>query len=136
MHFEQNVEPEHERAQTRGVILLADDDDDVRLILALRFAQIGYDVGTASNGAEMIELLESSVRPTAIFVDLMMPGVLGTSVLEYLQSQPRLSDVPTAIVTGTPERAPPGYRVFTKPARFDSLREFVQDASSTKPDNS
>lgn len=97
---------------------------------------MGYDVGTASNGAEMIELLESSVRPTAIFVDLMMPGVLGTSVLEYLQSQPRLSDVPTAIVTGTPERAPPGYRVFTKPAHFDSLRDFVQQASADKSDAS
>lgn len=107
--------------------MIVDDDDDVRVVLALRFASAGYAVATAANGAEMIHLLASSDPPTAIFVDLLMPGVLGTSVLEYVQHDVRLADVPTAIVTASPELAPGGFRVFTKPTPFRVLLDFVRD---------
>ena len=118
-------------SRTSGLVLIADDDVEVRIVLALHFAAAGFDVATASDGAEMIALLETLRTPTAILLDLVMPGVLGTSVLEYLRNEPRLARVPTALVTAFPGVAPPGVRVFTKPARLVALLRFVRDAEGS-----
>jgi CheY-like chemotaxis protein len=107
------------------LIVVADDDPDVRDLLADRFAQAGYDVDTAADGAKMIELLERDRIPAGIFVDLMMPGIVGHSVLDYVLHEPRLADVPVAIVSGSPELAPAGWTLFQKPVRFAKLLEFV-----------
>ncbi len=108
-----------------GLIVLAEDDADVRDVLAHRFEQAGYEVKTAAHGAEAIELLQHQV-PAAIFVDLILPGVVGHSVLEFIRSQPTLSSALVAIVSGSPELAPAGYPVFKKPVPFSTLLAFVQ----------
>jgi CheY-like chemotaxis protein len=109
-----------------GTIVIADDDDDVRNLLAHRFEQRGFQVITASNGMEMIEVLEEIAPPTAIFVDLLMPGILGGSVLDYIRSEPRLASVPTAVVTGSAALAPDGAVVFSKPVQFEALLAFAR----------
>jgi CheY-like chemotaxis protein len=109
-----------------GLIVIADDDDEVRNLLAYRFEQQGYDVITAANGMEMIEVLDENETPTAIFVDLLMPGVLGGTVLDYIRSEPRFASVPTAVVTGSPELAPHGAVVFHKPVPFEMLLAFAR----------
>jgi CheY-like chemotaxis protein len=111
-----------------GCIVIADDDDDVRDLLAYRFEQQGYEVVTACDGAEMIRRLEEVDTPVAIFVDLLMPGIVGGSVVDFIRSEPRLANVPTAIVTGSAELAPKDATVFRKPVPFDVLLGFVQAA--------
>jgi DNA-binding response OmpR family regulator len=108
------------------VIVLAEDDPDVRDILTARFTQAGYDLRTAAHGAEAIELLQH-VTPQAVFVDLIMPGVIGHSVLEFMRTHSELKSVPVAIVSGSPELAPAGYAVFPKPVRFHELLEFARN---------
>jgi hypothetical protein len=53
-----------------------------------------------------------------------MPGALGTSVVEYARSH--LRDVPIAVITGSPDLAPAGTQVFTKPLHVASLLDFVR----------
>lgn len=115
---------------SRGIVLVAEDADETRLMLALCFAQEGYEVGCATNASEMIALLESTPTPAAIFVDLLMPEGFGHVILDYLASEPRFALVPTAILTGFPEYAPAGYRVFEKPASFEALVEFIQEGKT------
>ncbi len=110
----------------RGTIVIADDDPDVLAIVSARFTDAGYCVRTASHGAEAIAVLQEVAAPTAIFVDLMMPGVLGHSVLEFIQSETRFATCRVAVVTGSPELAPAGVRVFTKPATFAALLDHVE----------
>ncbi|HLL21463.1 MAG TPA: response regulator [Kofleriaceae bacterium] len=110
------------------LVVLADDDADVREILAERFCGAGFEVKTACHGAEMILLLQQCPVPDAIFVDLLMPGVVGHSVLDFVRAEPRLAHVPVAIVSGSPELAPAGYPLFTKPVRFAPLLQFVRDS--------
>lgn len=117
---------------SRGVVVIADDDDDIRVVLAMRMAAAGYEVATARDGAELLALLEEVDVPCAILVDLLMPGVLGTTVLEYIRNDPRLAGVPTAIVSGSPELAPPGFTLFVKPARFAELLSFVNEAAASR----
>lgn len=117
---------------SRGIVLIAEDVDETRVMLALCFAQSGYEVGCATNTKEMIELLHTSPTPTAIFVDLLMPDAIGNVILDFIAQDPRLSLVPTAIITGWPELAPSGYQVFEKPASFNELLKFIHERTNAQ----
>ena len=70
--------------------------------------------------------------PAAIILDLLMPGIIGSSVLAYLTSRPVLADVPVAIVSSSPHLAPAGYPLFKKPLQFAPLLEFVRTACDSR----
>jgi CheY-like chemotaxis protein len=106
-------------------VLVVEDDEDLRVALSMLFSASGYDVGIATNGAEAMEWLEQH-RPCAVILDLLMPGIVGQELLELMRSERALSSIPVAIVSGSPELAPPGYRVFRKPVDHIALVEFVR----------
>jgi CheY-like chemotaxis protein len=125
-----------ESAHPSSIIVLVDDDEDVIALLSERFIAAGYEVITAANGGEAIALLEElGALPTAMFVDLLMPGVVGHSVVDYVRSEHRFEGVPLAVVTGSPELAPDGVSVFTKPARFETLLEFARSHEATRSEH-
>ena len=109
-------------------VLIVDDDPDIRMMLCELFAREGFQVETANDGAAAILFLESHEPPAAIVLDLLMPGIVGSSVLAYLSGRPGLADVPVAIVSSSPHLAPGGYPLFKKPLRFAPLLEFVRTA--------
>src|SRR3954469_16610426 len=91
-------------------LLVVDDDPDIRLLLGELFAREGFRVDVATDGAAAILFLEHHEPPSVILLDLLMPGILGTSVLAYLGSKPSLAHVPVAIVSSSPQLAPRGYQ--------------------------
>jgi CheY-like chemotaxis protein len=116
-------------------LLVVDDDPDVRMLLCELFSKEGFHVDVAIDGASAITFLEQHAPPSAIVLDLLMPGILGTSVLQYVESRPSLGHVPVAIVSSSPHLAPNGYQLFQKPLKFKPLLEFVReacDATSTE----
>jgi CheY-like chemotaxis protein len=110
-------------------VLIVDDDSDIRMMLAELFRRHGFEPEVASDGADAIDALERGLRPRAIFVDLMMPGIVGHELLEYLASEDALREIPVAIVSAVPQRAPSGYRVFRKPIPGRELIEFARQAA-------
>jgi CheY-like chemotaxis protein len=112
--------------RARNWILIVDDDADVQEALAELLATEGYTVEVAANGAEAIEVLEREPMPCAVIVDLMMPGIVGQELLEYLRHHERLASVPVAILSASPQLAPEGYRVFTKPISVRGLLDFIE----------
>ena len=112
----------------RPTLLVVDDDPEIRMLLSDLFSREGFRVNVATDGAAAITFLEHHDPPSAILLDLLMPGILGSSVLEYLESKPALENVPVAIVSSSPQLAPDGYRLFKKPLKFAPLLEFVRDA--------
>lgn len=105
-------------------ILIVEDDADFRIALCRLFSQAGYEVGLAANGLEAIDYLEHHT-PCAVVLDLLMPGIVGQELLEHMRAAPELSVIPVAIISGSPELAPPGYRVFPKPVDHAALLAFV-----------
>jgi CheY-like chemotaxis protein len=67
-------------------VLVADDDPAIRTLVSRVFARRGFDVVSASDGAEVIELLEGSTFDLLV-LDLMMPKVDGIGVIEHLESR-------------------------------------------------
>jgi CheY-like chemotaxis protein len=112
-------------------VLIVEDDPEIRAALEELIVGEGYDVALASNGAEAISLLEQEdERPCAVLVDLVMPGVVGQELLEYLRGDEDLCQIPVAIVSASPQLAPEGYLVFKKPLELPPLLDFVKQVEA------
>jgi len=87
-----------------ALVLVVDDDPDIRELIQINLEAAGYRVATAGNGAEALELVHRE-PPDAMFLDLMMPGVDGWQVLDELKakSPTDLSRIPVFMVTGRTE---------------------------------
>jgi DNA-binding response OmpR family regulator len=76
-------------------ILLVDDDESLRQVISQYLTQEGYRVIAAGSGVEALKLFYSE-RPSAVLLDLMMPGMDGWEVCARLRE---LSDAPILLVT-------------------------------------
>ena len=100
------AEPEAAAAQGddgRDLILVIDDDADQRDLLTRFLNREGFGVQVATDGRKGLSLARS-LRPRAILLDVMMPGVDGWSVLSQLKADPDLSAVPVVMVTSVDQR--------------------------------
>ncbi len=79
-------------------VLVVDDDPAARAMLRRFLAREGYDVVTAHDGREALELARAT-RPTLITLDVTMPGMDGWSVLQALEADPDLAEIPVIMVT-------------------------------------
>ncbi|VTS06000.1 response regulator [Tuwongella immobilis] len=84
-------------------VLVIDDDPEVRELMGRNLSKVGFEVVFAENGEQGL-LLARSIRPTAITLDAMMPGVDGWSVLAALKSDPKTSGIPIIMATICEER--------------------------------
>ncbi len=80
-------------------LLIVDDENSLRTLLATAFTRKGYRVSTAATGLEAIELIGDTTRPIdAILLDLNMPGTNGLEVLKIVRvCRP---DVKVLVVSG------------------------------------
>ena len=90
---------------SRPSLLLAEDDDDIREVLAEILEEAGFAVAVAEHGQAAVELLDSGLRPNVLVTDFSMPGELdGLSLAAEVRR--RLPRLPTVLVTGHAGAAP------------------------------
>jgi CheY-like chemotaxis protein len=80
-----------------------DDDQATRDVLAQYLGKKGFRVETAAGGAEGIARARE-VRPAAITLDVVMPGMDGWEVLSALKGEPDLADIPVVMLTMVDDR--------------------------------
>lgn len=90
----------------------------------------GFYVDVAPSALDAIEAFERGARPSAVLTDLRMPGLLGTELIEYMRGCSELADIPVAILSAWPHRAPRTYPVFKKPFDGGELVMFLRSAIS------
>jgi signal transduction histidine kinase len=78
-------------------VLIVDDDDDVRRVLAGVLSDIGYRVREFSAGSEALEALDE-FKPELMIVDYAMPGRNGAQLAQDMRGQ--VGDVPVLFITG------------------------------------
>lgn len=81
------------------LVLVVDDESDLRTFLEALLIDAGYRVQTAANGLEALERMQGHV-PDALLLDLNMPVLDGFGVLERVRAAPRLALVPVIILSG------------------------------------
>jgi CheY-like chemotaxis protein len=80
-------------------ILIIDDEDDIREVAALSLeATAGWEILTASSGAEGMAIAALE-RPDAILMDVMMPEVDGPTTFGKMQQNPTIADIPVLLLT-------------------------------------
>ncbi|HIG28006.1 MAG TPA: response regulator, partial [Verrucomicrobiales bacterium] len=84
-------------------ILSIDDDPTIHDLLKRHLSKEGFQVITASGGQEGIELAKK-IKPDAITLDVMMPGMDGWAVLKTLKSDPELADIPVIMLSMIEDR--------------------------------
>lgn len=93
------------QAMASGItVLVIDDEPTARDLVARYLAKHGFRVETATNGADGLELART-LRPDAITLDVLMPGMDGWAVLSALKADPNLADTPVIMLTMTDNRS-------------------------------
>ena len=82
-------------APAKETILVVDDEASIRRILETRLSMIGYQVVTACDGAEALEVFHRT-NPDLVVLDVMMPKLDGYGVCQELR---KASDVPIVMLT-------------------------------------
>jgi len=77
---------------------VVDDDAQMREIVERTLRGAGYEVATATNGGEGLQVLRQS-KPGLIVLDLMMPEMDGFEFLRRLQADPEYFRVPVVVAT-------------------------------------
>lgn len=108
-------------------ILVVEDNKEIQDSLKMALEVEGYNVFTADNGKEGIEILEKIPTPCLILLDLMMPVMNGWEFVEAISKDIMLSTIPVVVVSafgdkkGTPKTD--GY--IAKPIDLDALLNTV-----------
>jgi PAS domain S-box-containing protein len=84
-------------------ILVIDDDPTARDLMATFLRKEGYRMVAAASGEEGVRLART-LRPDAITLDVIMPGMDGWAVLGALKADPELAEIPVAMVTIVDDR--------------------------------
>lgn len=78
---------EHPPVEPQGPILLVDDEPYILRSLSYLLTREGYAVETASNGEEGLARLRQ-IRPSLVFLDIMMPRMNGYEVCAQIKQDP------------------------------------------------
>ena len=88
-------------SERHGLVLVVDDDDDIRESLEVLLRLHGYHVATAADGAEALRRLRGvPPLPCLILLDLMMPGMNGFELRTAMDANQELSRIPVVVITG------------------------------------
>ena len=118
-------------------ILVVEDNDDVREMMAVSLELEGHRVATAVNGRDALDKLNRGERPCLILLDLMMPVMNGSEFARELQRDPQLSQVPVVVIsaaTGELVRQTPADAFVAKPIDMDELLSVVGELCEAQPE--
>ncbi len=126
-------------ARMPSTIFLAEDDDDMRTLIATSLQADGYEVIEAKDGAELLDLLAGATsspmqRPDIIVSDVLMPGYSGLGVLAALHKS--AWKVPVILITARRDESVVAdakrlgaSAVVHKPFDIDDLRTAILNVS-------
>jgi two-component system nitrogen regulation response regulator NtrX len=113
-------------------ILVIDDEEAVRFTVKEVLVRAGYDVDTASDGKEGLEILRDSGADLVI-TDIIMPGIDGVAVLNHVRAE--YENTPVIVISGGGNIAPMEYEpsAIKTNAYLASAAIAGADATLTKP---
>ena len=115
-------------------VLIVDDSQSIRTLFKLYFKRLPVQLEFAEDGLEAIELLRKN-RPDLILLDIMMPRMSGSELLDFLNAHEDTRHIPRIVITALSDfesRHKPhrqGVTAFVpKPVAMETLRPLVQQA--------
>jgi CheY-like chemotaxis protein len=127
------------RVNPMAKILIVDDDQDIRRLLAIRLKSLGHEAVFAGDAISAVNQARRE-QPDLILLDLMMPAGDGYVVMERLKAMPALEGIPVIVVSALDplsqqdklaESSAAAY--FQKPYDHDELVTAIQRALGAEP---
>ena len=88
----------------RPLVLVADDDDDIRALVGFRLERAGYEVVTAADGEQALSLARERAPDLAV-LDMMMPKLTGLDVTRQLRANEATKGIPVILLTARVQEA-------------------------------
>ena len=79
-------------------ILIAEDERDIRDLVAFTLRFAGHEVVAASNGEEAVQLAPKE-NPDLILMDVRMPRMTGYDACRIIKAEPKLKDIPVVFLS-------------------------------------
>ncbi|MDH3445993.1 MAG: response regulator [Deltaproteobacteria bacterium] len=121
-------------------ILVVEDNDDCRQIIALYLSRMGCDVIQATNGLEGVEMAVNQ-HPDLILMDLKLPKLGGVEATTQLKENPVTSEIPVVICTAFGPEAykdtPLGAKaaeIIQKPVKLETFHRMVEKYLPSQPE--
>jgi CheY-like chemotaxis protein len=114
-----------ETVAPRKVVLVVDDDADIREAVRDLLEEAGYAVTTAENGRQGLDALQLGLRPCVVLLDAMMPVLDGAGFLRALRGDDALKGQHVVVMTAsgkTIEESTPHLR---KPMSIERLLQVL-----------
>lgn len=132
-----NIE-QKEQIQKKEKILVVEDSELIRQIIARELRQYGYNVLQAANGEKGLAIAKIE-KPDLITLDVIMPGIDGYETCKRLREDPETQDIPVIMVTSrdTQEERIKGFETgaveyFVKPFVPNQLANYIKVLFETK----
>jgi CheY-like chemotaxis protein len=113
---------------TKEFALIIEDDYDASAIFATALQVIGFETEIINSGDEALERIAQTV-PNLIVLDLHLPKVVGTDILERIRADERLTKTRVIVATADARMAdlirPQADLVLMKPTTFSQVRDFA-----------
>lgn len=116
----------------RHTVLVADDDEDILMLVRHRLERRGYAVITAADGEQALALATERL-PDAAILDGLMPGLNGEEVCARIRADARTAAIPVIVLTAKAGEAARGEAIeagadayMLKPFSIDALDERLQ----------
>jgi len=85
-------------------ILVTEDERDIRELIAFTLRFAGYEVVTAENGEEGVQMAAQEM-PDMILMDVRMPRMTGYEACAKIKADPRLADIPLVFLSAKGQEA-------------------------------
>jgi CheY-like chemotaxis protein len=108
------------------LVLVVDDNDDLREMIVALLEDHGFRTAAATNGAEAVSWLSRGLRPALIVLDLMMPVMDGWETLKWLKGERELSTIPVVIVSAGTDHPASATYFLKKPFDCDVLIQILR----------
>ncbi|HEX8820711.1 MAG TPA: response regulator [Archangium sp.] len=109
-----------------NIILLVEDEPDVRDAIEEALLAQGCQVVCAVDGDTALEWLSGGQRPSLVLLDFIMPRMNGWAFLERMRADPALDDVPVVSISALAVVHPSLSAVLRKPFDLPSLLRTVR----------
>jgi len=123
-------------------VLVVDDSDTIRSLIALNLSMDGFEVHEAHDGQECLDMV-GRLHPDVITLDVAMPNLNGFDAAEQLRSDPETAEIPIVMVTARAQGtdlsrgASIGVAAYvTKPFEPDNLVDVVRAVAAGRTPHS
>jgi CheY-like chemotaxis protein len=83
-----------------ALVLVVDDDEDIRAMVTLVLQASGYRTLSAANGLEALALLHQHREVALVLLDIMMPHMAAPEFMRLVRGEPATAELPVVILSG------------------------------------